>query len=363
MKLWELLSLPDLYAAVEQGYVRRQTHPTLPLAIYNYTERCQFERAWTDVTRQCRGLIVGLDGNVVARPFSKFFNYGEHPEGSLDLHGPAEVTDKMDGSLGIMYPTGDWLAPYAIATRGSFASEQATHASHVLEEQYSAFRPPEGFTPLFEIVYPANRIVCDYRGVDDLFLLGAVNIEDGSVMSAYCSALDNWEGPRAEELSVITLADALALPPRGGAEGVVVRLLGSDTLVKIKQDDYVSLHKLITGLNARAVWERMGAGELVEDICAALPDEFHAWVKEIAAELIEARDSTLADVRAEHKRIISWLPEPFTRKDYALEALRCQPLTPWLFNLLDGKDPAPAIWKTLRPSAERSLVGHSEDVA
>lgn len=363
MKLADLLDVSELRDAIRDGYVRAQVHPySLPLVIYNYTERCQFERAWTDVTRQCRGLIVDNEGTVVARPFAKFFNYGEHPEGSLDIHGPAEVTDKMDGSLGIMYPTGDWVTPYAIATRGSFASEQALHATNVLQRDYPEFSPPEGFTPLFEIIYPANRIVCDYRGVDDLFLLGAVDVETGGIMSAHCSALDNWHGPRAEELSVITLADALALPPRGGAEGVVVRLLGSDTLVKIKQDDYVSLHKLVTGLNARAVWERLGAGELVEDICAALPDEFHAWVKEIAAELELAMFTTLNGAMAEHNRILRELPEDFTRKDYAERAVT-SPYRPWLFNLLDDKDPSEAIWRTLRPSAERSLVGHGEDVA
>src|SRR5580704_13443222 len=95
IKLADLLDLGELEAAVEQGFVRRQVHPDLPLSILNYTERTQYERAWTDVTRQCRGLIVDEDGWVHARPFGKFFNYGEHPEGALNLTAPAEVTDKM----------------------------------------------------------------------------------------------------------------------------------------------------------------------------------------------------------------------------------------------------------------------------
>jgi putative RNA ligase len=34
-------------------------------------------------------------------------------------------------------------------------------------------------TVLVEIVYPANRIVLDYGGLDDLILLGAVDIATG----------------------------------------------------------------------------------------------------------------------------------------------------------------------------------------
>lgn len=358
-KLADLLDLAELETLIEQGYVRVQQHPTLPLFIYNYTERCQFDRFWTPETMLCRGLIATGDGEVVARPFSKFFNYGEHPEGSLDLHAPAQVTDKMDGSLGIMYPTGDWLAPYAIATRGSFASEQALHAMDVLHNQYLDFRPPRGMTCLFEIIYPANRIVCNYRGVDDLFLLGAVNIETGETFGP--GVVLGWDGPVAEVMPARTLASALALPPRPGAEGVVVRMRGG-TMVKIKQDDYVSLHKLVTGLNARAVWERLGAGESAEDICVALPDEFHQWVREIAGELVTEKYRVLVETHATHLVILAALPDGWTRKDYAAQAVK-SPYRPYLFMLLDGRDPSEAIWKTLRPSAERTLVGHGEDVA
>jgi hypothetical protein len=31
--------------------------------------------------------------------------------------------------------------------------------------------------------------------------------------------------------------------------------------------------------------------------------------------------------------------------------------------LLDGKDPSANIWRTLRPSGDRALVAHGEDVA
>jgi RNA ligase len=58
----------------EEGLVYKQVHPTLPLTIWNYTEKVQYEGLWDDVTLQTRGLVTDDKGNVVARPFRKFFN-------------------------------------------------------------------------------------------------------------------------------------------------------------------------------------------------------------------------------------------------------------------------------------------------
>lgn len=357
IKLGDLLDETGLTQAVEEGYVRRQVHPRLPLTILNYTERCQYERAWTDITRTCRGLIAHAEtGAVIARPWAKFFNYGEHPEGSLDLSAPAEVTNKMDGSLGIMYPAGDG---WAIATRGSFASEQAIHATALLRDRYPDFVPPAGMTALFEIVYPANRIVVDYGNTDDLVLLGAVDIATGEAVGPDWVSL--WAGPVTETMHAATLADALALPPRPGHEGVVVRMPGS-VMIKIKQDDYVALHRLITGMNARVVWEKLGEGKTAGDLCRDIPEEFWPWVREVAAELESELARVLAEATAEHRRILAGLPEGWTRRDYAIEAQK-SPSRPWLFNLLDGREPTAGIWRTLKPSGERTLVAYSEDTA
>jgi RNA ligase len=42
----------------EEGLVYKQVHPTLPLTIWNYTEKVQYEGLWDDVTLQTRGLVT-----------------------------------------------------------------------------------------------------------------------------------------------------------------------------------------------------------------------------------------------------------------------------------------------------------------
>ena len=104
--------LPKLNKYHNDGLLYKQTHPTLPLTIWNYTPAVQYGEKWDDVTLQCRGLVTGTEGNVVARPFKKFFNLEENK------HTPTsefEVFDKMDGSLGIMFK---YNGEMVCATRG-----------------------------------------------------------------------------------------------------------------------------------------------------------------------------------------------------------------------------------------------------
>ncbi|WP_371793115.1 hypothetical protein OG285_32820 [Streptomyces sp. NBC_01471] len=352
----DLLDPVLLARSLHAGYVREQTHPALPLRIFNYAEKAVFEREWNEVTRQCRGLVIDRQGRILARPYAKFFNYSEHPEGTFCLEDTVVVTDKLDGSLGILYPLPD--GGHAIATRGSFASEQALHATKIWQERYAgtaSIKP--GVTYLFEIIFPENRIVCDYGALDDLVLLGGVDIATGTPLPA--DELP-WDGPRVDTFAFSTLADALAAPPRPGAEGFVLRFPGHDnTMIKVKQDDYVALHRIITGLNARAVWERLGAGDTVAEICDGLPDEFHDWVKDVAAELAGQCNEILAESLEEHQRIVEALPKGRTRKDYALHASR-SPMRAWLFMLLDGRDPSARIFHTLRPEADVRPVNTTE---
>jgi RNA ligase len=169
---------------LSQGYVRAQTHPDFPeLMILNYTEKTQFERKWNAITRVCRGLIYNTETReVLARPFPKIHNWDEQDAPKIDLDAPLfHVGNKEDGSLGIVYVRPD--NRLAIATRGSFASEQALHATELLDEadDHSVWNDllDAGRTPLLEIVYPANRIVLDYGDTDTLFFLGSVIIRTG----------------------------------------------------------------------------------------------------------------------------------------------------------------------------------------
>lgn len=351
--LFDVLDPQMLRDMLDAGCVRKQVHPTEPYTILNYTEKAAYDGVWNNVTRRCRGLIYNHETHqVVARPFPKFFNHGQVGAPELDLDRHVIVTDKADGSLGIIYPTRDG---WAVATRGSFASEQAIHATTLLATRYPEFAPPEGTTVLVEIVYPENRIVLDYAGMDDLILLGAVDIRTGKSVPPDWAFLD-WPGPRVEIFDYTRLADALAAEPRPNAEGLVVHFLASDERLKIKQADYVILHRIVTGLNARTVWQHLVDDKPLADLIEPLPDEFHAWVREVAEGITTGIVAEAMRLHGEYWSLHGEMSSACRPDDRASRAefaqLAGQHPDRWaMFMILDGKDIRPKLLANAKPEA------------
>jgi RNA ligase len=132
----------------EEGLLHKQTHPTLDLTIWNYSPKVQYEKLWDDITIQCRGLVTNSKGEIVARPFKKFFNYEEHTPEDIPNENYV-VYEKMDGSLGILFNyENEWI----LATRGSFTSPQAIKGKELLEK-YPLGKLNKNNTYLFEIIY------------------------------------------------------------------------------------------------------------------------------------------------------------------------------------------------------------------
>ncbi|MFE9834076.1 RNA ligase [Streptomyces sp. NPDC005551] len=297
MKLNELFVLSELYAMKEQGYVRASQHPTLPLWVYCYTDKTVIEEHWNDVTRRCRGLVVGPDDEIVAHCMPKFHNASEHINGKPYApalpNEPFKVYEKADGSLGtIFFYEGRWLA----ATKGGFQSEQAQWAQRWLD-QVNMDNLSTANTYTVEIIYPQNRIVVDNGPTETLRLL-TVFRPDG------CERPIDWYGAAWEltvggsvirqypdaKLSTLLFRSQRNQRPDGTpvlgheAEGYVLHY-ASGLRVKVKFADYIRLHGVVTGLTERHVWEILRDGRDLADLLALLPDEYCEWLLSTADRL------------------------------------------------------------------------------
>lgn len=363
MKLHELLDRELLTEMLDLGYVDFQVHPTEDLAILNYTKKAQWDGMWNPVTMACRGLIYNHQTyEIVARPFDKFFNYEQLDVDFRMPFGSVEVTDKQDGSLGILYPKAD--GTYAVATRGSFMSDQAKHATALWDEMYEGrFHMDRGTTYLFEIIYPENRIVLNYGSMDALVLLGGVNIHTGLTFGPEDAAfIMGWDGPVTKVFPARTWEQALAMAPRDNAEGVVVLFNSTGLRVKLKQADYVALHRIVTGMNDRTVWEALGQGKTVEEIQEPLPEEFWPWVQQVADDLHQKCEQIMLSVHDSFLNVHADLGARYSRKEFA-EYIKDypSPLKGYLFKALDGQSIKDVVWKSLKPAATRSLVTDEEE--
>jgi len=330
---------------VEDKLVSVQKHPESDLFIYNYTPRVQYERLWNDVTIQTRGLILDSSGNIIAKPFNKFFNVEE-----VDMNNipklPFDVYTKMDGSLGILYFIGD--KPF-MATRGSFTSEQSVRANQMLLNKYAHTINmfDKSKTYLFEIIYPENRICVDYGGAEELVLLAIIDRSTG----ADCE-LEDIGFKVVEKHDGINDISVLKSLEKPNSEGFVIRFSNGYRL-KVKFEEYVRLHRIVTGVSNVSIWEYLKSGSSLDEIIDRVPDEFYDWVKSTERGLIREYEN----IEAECKSVFRCLDN---RKDTALY-FKTQKYPNILFSMLDGKDYSDSIWKLLRPKFSKPFNKNSEE--
>jgi len=381
---------------INRGLVIKQNHPTLPLSIYNYSRECQYNGMWDDITLNCRGLVLDNEGNVIAKPFPKFFNYEEHTTNEIPNEN-FEVYEKMDGSLGILFyyeyelsdekryniwfnnnyetgmerffdpnnlpnfddpyyePTPKIKGEWHMATRGSFTSEQAIKGRELLEK-YNFEKLHTDYTYLFEIIYNENRIVCNYD-FEDIVLLGIINTKTGNEVNLY----NDTEDIRIKNIiSNIGFRTATLYKTWGedwetlkkeiskDNEGYVIRFSGGMRM-KIKGEEYVRLHRILTNFSTKDIWELLKNGEPLEPFLKRVPDEFDVWVREVVRDLQTQYNTILNDYRTILFNI--WHPDKKVFAEYA----KRYPHPSLLFALYDGKNESAYdyVWKMIKPKYEK----------
>ena len=322
---------------IEEGLVERNFHPTLPLAVYNYSRKTQYEGIWDSITLMCRGLILDSDGNIIARSFNKFFNMEEHKPEEIP-NEPFEVFDKMDGSLGIYFHyDGKWH----MATKGSFTSDQSIKGFEIAKKyNYDRICVP-GFTYLFEIIYPENRIVVDYSGVERLVLLSIIN-PDGKELMYDDIEMDGWDIVNRHD----GIRDFSELKSKisQNSEGYVVRFRKGFRM-KIKGEEYVRLHRILTGFSNVDIWEYLKDKKDLTELLDRVPDEFDSWVKNTVRDLVVRYENIERDYREIFNNLNN---KGMERREFADEAKRYNHPS-ILFSMLDNRDYSQIIWKSIRP--------------
>lgn len=354
----ENLTYKQITPYVEKGLISERIHPDDDnIRIFNYTPECQFSRAWDDITMQCRGLIMNIEtGEVLARPFRKFFNYEEHiAEGkSIPTDRPI-ITAKYDGSLGIAYTLDNKMW---IATRGSFVSEQAIWATTWWRENHGDKPYGNSITYLFEILYPQNRIVIHYD-FSGLVHLASIDTKTGKQVDSQLPV------KKAEQFDYSDISSLSQLNTKN-SEGFVIFYPETNLRLKIKFPDYIRLHKIVTGLSEIAIWEAMQEGN-IDKLTLDFPDEFYTWFSSVRSRIQKDYDDIFNTAHIEYCRIINDLEcaimrnddiiertNPIFRKLFALEAIKYEH-PGLLFSMLDDKSYVDAIWKMIRPHGSKTF--------
>jgi hypothetical protein len=212
------------------------------------------------IVRECRGLILSKNNEVVCRPFDRFFNVGEAPETQSDLDmSRADAFAKIDGSLIKMY---NWGGNWELATRGSAFGENtvfdhditfrqlALDALQLTEEEFQqeAGKLSPDKTYLFELTSPLNRCVTHYSDTMMWFLGARSNVDTeykSSWWDKYCVSSVFHCVVFPDVVPFTTVEDAVkAANSLGGLQEGYVLWQDGIPVCKIKADAYVTAHRI-----------------------------------------------------------------------------------------------------------------------
>jgi RNA ligase len=204
------------------------------------------------VRRECRGLIFDTEtGNLISRPYHKFFNAGEKDETQLNkinLYEPHVVLEKLDGSMIRPIPTKEG---FRLATKAG-VTDVAMNAEVFIASDMDYVELIRGLieggvTPIFEWCSRKNRIVLDYP--EDQLILTAIRDTATGLYIPYAEMVEIAEHAG---IPVVKAVDGLAVQnielfvkqvrEWDDGEGVVLRF-DTGRMVKVKADDYVLRHK------------------------------------------------------------------------------------------------------------------------
>lgn len=172
------MNIPQLREFAESNpdlVVTRESTRYPGLFVVKYHRRVFYKGLWTPELCELRGLVVDQDWNVVARPFTKVFNYGE--QGTGDDWGEDTIVEavvKVNGFMAAATLTEEH--GLLISTTGSLDSDFVDIAAKHIKDL--DFHP--GYTYLFEICDESDPHIIEEEpgpyliGMRDLEVMGAM---------------------------------------------------------------------------------------------------------------------------------------------------------------------------------------------
>lgn len=117
--------------------------------------------------------------------------------------------------------------------------------------------------------------------------------------------------------------------------------------MKIKGEEYVRLHKIMTDVSTKSVWNacmnHVDMGEFLKDV----PDEYYEKIREYEYDIKLEFKNKENQIISEYRNIVEKLGN-VSNKEFAL-FIKNNKNKSYFFALRNGKDIESAIWKSIQP--------------
>ena len=307
----------------------------------------KFWNSYKGFYRECRSVVIDLKKEqLVLTPFAKFFNLGEMQETThpviMDIMPTLkniEITDKKDGSMqcATCYEGEIFMSSSkSIEPNGSWRLVSGMEMLYSQSNYVDMVRENPDYTFIFEYIALKDAHVVVYEKEDEgLYLLGIRETNTGKQLT-YKEVLEigKYYGVRTTEIfkneSFFNIMNSLDNYKSNEKEGWVLNLIkedGTSQLIKLKCNDYVGVHKLISKISSVNVVIKNIADNTYDDLVAKVPETYKNRVLKISQVIFEylrkmekdiSKYANQIDKTQEKKDIMIWIDEnvPKSLKTY-----------------------------------------------
>eukprot|EP00562_Extubocellulus_spinifer_P012053 CAMPEP_0178544104 /NCGR_PEP_ID=MMETSP0697-20121206/2940_1 /TAXON_ID=265572 /ORGANISM="Extubocellulus spinifer, Strain CCMP396" /LENGTH=404 /DNA_ID=CAMNT_0020176601 /DNA_START=102 /DNA_END=1316 /DNA_ORIENTATION=+ len=269
--------------------------------------------------RECRGLIFNDSGDLISRPFHKFFNVDERAEtktSNIDISLPHVVMEKLDGSMirplvlggsGLRFATKMGVTEISAQVDRWF--ESLDQERRMTLETYLQKLLEGGWTPLFEFVSPENRIVIEYNITKLVLLALRNNLTGHYVMPDELNEQFTTPGGLFDIVPQFGTVDGSFADyierQRGkeGREGDVVRFADGHML-KIKNDWYFQAHKQKGKVLTKRHLLALIINNELDDALPGMDESALARAKKVEADFLVAFRAKVAEMESVSERAL-----------------------------------------------------------
>jgi hypothetical protein len=261
-----------------KGFVLLKKTSDPDLLVLKYHARCFYDGVWDDFLRECRGLVVDKDYNLVQYPFTKIHNFRKEagaPEWEDDVE--VDVVRKVNG---FMVAIGNHNGQLLVSTTGSIDSDFVKLArSHVTPELEKFILDTFSLTFMFECCDPSDPHIVDEE--PGLYFLGCRENEFGSGVH-YNPNHDVWNslGVKTVPVENMTVGEVKEALKTCRHEGYVMYRENGDVQEATK---WKSPYYLIKKLFMRGNIEKL----MAKNIKQTIDEEFYGLVDAISANRAE----------------------------------------------------------------------------
>lgn len=245
----------ELESYVRRGWLRVAKHPILPLRIYNYTKKTQYEGYWNTITTKCRGLVLDDENNIIVNCPPKFFNEGEPLAAKISR---GIILQKEDGFYISITKSSKY--GFIITSRGEFDNKYTRAAMRFITPNIIRHGLLEDISYFCELCqnFPGDESTIVARHKEPRLVCWAIRDQSGV----------EYDPVKLSPFPIVRRLTAKEMNRylKEKVEGVVIFSPKTGERLKIKTKYWLEQHKIISNFSKKYIWEILKSGRLVSEV-------------------------------------------------------------------------------------------------